>query len=194
MLRLIAFLGVLCAATTTCLANDLLGQLPAPQYHKKPSDPPWLAAVVQLHGHLGPWVVAGARLGMAGARAVDAKGHFDAEVTCEGPFVKPPQSCFLDGVQLGTGATLGKRTIQAIEAKQLVVKVRSPRTKKAVEVRPSQKLMDMLTAPPPESAKQGGDPSAKEKAVETHKEEWVEQIARDIAMMPDEEMLTISRP
>jgi len=194
MLRMIAFLGVLCAPTTTCLAHDPLGQLPAPHYHKKPSDPPWLTAVVQLHGHLGPWVVAGARVGMAGARAVDAKGHFDAEVTCEGPFAKPPQSCFLDGVQLGAGATLGKRTLQVIEAKQLVVKIRNPRTKKAVEVRPSRKLMKLLTAPPPESAKLGGDQSAKGKAVEAHDENWVEQLARDIAVMPDEELLTISRP
>ena len=46
---------------------------------------------------------------MIGLRAVEAKGYFDVEVTCEGPLAKPPQSCFLDGVQVATGATLGKR-------------------------------------------------------------------------------------
>ena len=55
------------------------------------------AQVVQLRGHLGPAVVAGARMGMAGLRAVEAEGYFDVELACEGPFAKPPQSCFLDG-------------------------------------------------------------------------------------------------
>ena len=76
-------------------------QLPQPEYHRQPSDPAWLASVVQFHGHLGPAVVAGARMGMIGLRAVEAKGYFDVEVTCEGPLAKPPQACFLDGVQVG---------------------------------------------------------------------------------------------
>ena len=83
-------------------------RLPQPHYHRQPSDPAWLAAVVQFHGHLGPSVVGGTRMGMIGLRAVAAKGYFDLEVTCEGPLAKPPQSCFLDGVQFATGATLGK--------------------------------------------------------------------------------------
>ena len=84
---------------------------------------------------------------MAGAQAVDAKNHFDVEVICVGPFKRPPQSCFLDGMQLGSGATLGKRTIEVVEAKQLVVKIRNSRTKKAVEVRPTRKLLDILEPP-----------------------------------------------
>ena len=61
-------------------------------------------------GHLGPMLTFGARMGTAALRAVDAKGYFDVEVTCEGPFVKPPESCFLDGIQISTGAnSSGKR-------------------------------------------------------------------------------------
>ena len=69
-------------------------RLPQPDYHRQPGDPEWLASVVQFHGHLGPAVVAGARMGMIGLRAVEAKGYFDVEVTCEGPMAKPPQACF----------------------------------------------------------------------------------------------------
>ena len=72
-------------------------RLPQPDYHRQPGDPEWLASVIQFHGHLGPAVVAGARMGMIGLRAVEAKGYFDVEVTCEGPMAKPPQACFLDG-------------------------------------------------------------------------------------------------
>jgi formylmethanofuran dehydrogenase subunit E len=177
MLRVFIFL-TLCAATTVCLAHDPSQGLPPPRYQPKPSDPAWLAPVVQLHGHLGPWVVAGARLGMAGARAVEAKGHFDVQVTCEGPFEKPPRSCFLDGVQLGTGATLGKRTLAVVDGKQIVVKVRNLHSGKTVEVRPTRRLINII-----EPLKGTAGPSV----------EQVEQLARDIAAMPEEEILTILR-
>ena len=114
-------------------------------------------------------------------RAVDAKSHFDVEVVCEGPFKRPPQSCFLDGMQLGSGATLGKRTIEVVEAKQLVVKIRNPRTKKAVEVRPTRKLLDILEPP---AQTEGGK----------HDEGHFEQIARRIAAMPEAEYYCRSPP
>jgi formylmethanofuran dehydrogenase subunit E len=184
----------LAASAAVCLAHDPSAKLPPPRYQPKESDPAWLTQTVQLHGHLGPWVVAGARLGMAGAHAVNAKAHFDVDVTCEGPFVKPPESCFLDGVQIGSGATLGKRNLHYVEAKQVVLKIQNPRTKKIVEVRPSRKLMDLLAAPVPKSAGPSGDKPADAKAEARHEEEYVEQLARDIAAMPEEELLTISRP
>lgn len=79
MIRAIAAIAVL-AVTTLSYAED---RLPEPQYQPQTSDPAWLATVVQFHGHLGPAVVAGARMGMIGLKAVDAKGYFDVEVTCE---------------------------------------------------------------------------------------------------------------
>ena len=97
MIRLTFFL--LLALPAVALAAD---RLPTPDYRRQPSDPDWLAQVTQFHGHIGPSVVAGARMGMIGLQAVDAKGYFDVEVTCEGPFAKP-QACFLDGIQVATG-------------------------------------------------------------------------------------------
>ena len=43
--------------------NQPIDRLPQPHYHPEPSDPAWLASVVQFHGHLGPSVVAGTRMG-----------------------------------------------------------------------------------------------------------------------------------
>lgn len=60
-------------------AIDATDRLPTPHYHRQPSDPAWLVTVVQFHGHLGPSVVAGARMGMIGLRVVEAKGYFDVE-------------------------------------------------------------------------------------------------------------------
>ena len=66
----------LCGLATS-LAEDPMERLPEPDYPRRSSDPAWLARVVQLHGHLGPSVVAGARIGMVGIRAVEANGYFD---------------------------------------------------------------------------------------------------------------------
>ena len=82
MIRITIFL---LAIPVLALAED---NLPTPDYHRQPSDPAWLAQVVQIHGHLGPSVVAGARMGMVGLGAVGAKGYFDVEVTCEGPLAQ----------------------------------------------------------------------------------------------------------
>ena len=179
MLRTTIFLS-LCVMTTTCPAQATPSVLPQPHFHAQASDPPWLESVARFHGHLGPSVVAGARLGMAGIRAVGAKGYFDVDVTCAGPFAAPPASCFLDGVQVTTGATLGKRNLHSANADQIVVRVRNTRTGKTAEVRPTGKLVEILKKVR-QSGKAGGE--------ETH-EHRIEQIARDIGAMPDEEILT----
>jgi formylmethanofuran dehydrogenase subunit E len=64
-----------------------------------------------FHGHLGPYVVAGLRVGRAGLQGVEADPHFglDTEVWCPGA---PPPSCFLYGIQFSTGCTLGKQNIR----------------------------------------------------------------------------------
>jgi hypothetical protein len=81
---------VLCGLPTMTIAADPGSQLPQPDDQRSPSDPPWLASGSQFRGHLGPAVVAGARMGMIGLHAVEAKGYFDVEVTCAGPMAKPP--------------------------------------------------------------------------------------------------------
>jgi formylmethanofuran dehydrogenase subunit E len=145
---------------------------------------------VQFHGHLGPSIIAGARLGMAGLQAVDAKGYFDLEVTCEGPFVKPPQSCFLDGLQVSTGATMGKRNLNYLEAKEIVIRVKNTTTGKTAEVRPTPKLQELLgfmqTQGKIQADQQGKGPTHQHDDMEQ-----IETIARIIANMPDGEVFTI---
>ncbi|NPV47683.1 MAG: hypothetical protein HPY69_12045 [Armatimonadetes bacterium] len=63
-----------------------------------------------FHGHLGPYVVAGLRLGRYAMARLAADPHFgiEAEVHCPD---RPPPSCAMDGIQFATGCTLGKRNI-----------------------------------------------------------------------------------
>ena len=137
------FLCVLSAIAVAQTAGVKLG-LPRAHYHPEKDDPPWLAAVTQFHGHLGPAIIFGCRAGMVALDAVGAQGYFDVEVTAQGPFAKPPQSCVLDGLQLSTGATLGKRNLNIVESEDYVIIVKNKRTGAAVEIRPTAELMKLL--------------------------------------------------
>ena len=177
MPRLITIL--LLGVATLSIAED---HLPRPHYRRQPSDPEWLAQVVQFHGHLGPSVIAGARIGMIGLRAVEAKGYFDVEVMCEGPLAKPPQACFLDGMQVTTGATMGKRSLNWVQADRIMVRIRNTRSGKTAELRPTPGLVQLLGSfkPQPKAGMQhAGD-------------DQLEAIARKIAVMPDKDIALVT--
>ena len=114
---------------------------------------------------------------------MDAKGYFDIEVTCEGPLAKPPQACFLDGVQVATGATMGKRTLNWVQGDRLVVRVKNTRTGKTAELRPTPAMMELLAAFKSEAEDRAAGP------VSDH--ERLEAIARKIAAMPEKEIATV---
>jgi formylmethanofuran dehydrogenase subunit E len=186
MTRFISLL-ILFGLPTMTAAAESVDQLPQPEYHRQPSDPLWLASVVQFHGHLGPAVVAGARMGMIGLRAVEAKGYFDVEVMCEGPMAQPPQACFLDGVQVATGATMGKRSLQWVQADQILVRVKNTRTGRIVDVRPTSALMDLLAAFKPQ-AKTGAGHGPGSKADDEH----LAAVARKIAVMAEKDVASVT--
>ncbi len=68
-----------------------------------------LRLLERFHGHLGPFVVLGYRMGSAARRELGA-GPFDlrAEVMTG---TTPPVSCLVDGIQMGACCTLGKGSI-----------------------------------------------------------------------------------
>lgn len=177
---------------TCCMVEEPMCRLPKPDYHQHPADPPWLTYAVRFHGHLGPWATAGLRAGMTGRDAVEARGYFDVEVTAEGPFLQPPQSCFLDGLQVATGATLGKRNLHWLKAEAIVVRVENTRTGKLAEIRPTAKLARLLRSltPRPKAAAE----RARDREAHDHQDRSLEAIARETARLPDEEILTVTLP
>jgi hypothetical protein len=63
-----------------------------------------------FHGHLGPYVVIGYRMGRLALSELDSEGHFGISAEVHSPR-RTPKSCLIDGVQLGSGCTLGKGNI-----------------------------------------------------------------------------------
>lgn len=78
-----------------------------------------VADLAAFHGHLGPYIVIGYRIGKYARKHVcDNPFDLRARVYCAG---MPPQSCLADGVQLGSGCTLGKRNIEIVESDDVAV-------------------------------------------------------------------------
>ena len=74
-----------------------------------------LARAVEFHGHLGPFVVLGIRMGVVARPMLKAQNHNDlTAIMSVNP--KPPVSCMVDGVHVASGCTLGKGTIRVSES------------------------------------------------------------------------------
>ncbi|WP_316965946.1 formylmethanofuran dehydrogenase subunit E family protein [Candidatus Methanocrinis natronophilus] len=66
---------------------------------------------VEFHGHLGPFLVLGVRMGLFARRELDsAMGEMEVVARTGGV---PSLSCLLDGIQISTGCTMGKGKIFA---------------------------------------------------------------------------------
>lgn len=73
-----------------------------------------ISDLARFHGHLGPFIVLGYRIGRQALKELGGDPFsIQAEVYCSGV---TPQSCLADGVQLGSGCTLGKGNIEVIQS------------------------------------------------------------------------------
>ena len=65
---------------------------------------------VEFHGHGGPFMVVGLRMGLLALRVLDSPGWFG--LSCRVRLrMCPLDSCVVDGLQSSTGCTMGKRNI-----------------------------------------------------------------------------------
>ena len=68
-----------------------------------------LKIIEQFHGHLGPYAVLGYKMGKIACKQLGSD-PFEKTVTVS-TGTTPPISCIIDGIQLGSGCTLGKGNI-----------------------------------------------------------------------------------
>jgi formylmethanofuran dehydrogenase subunit E len=73
----------------------------------------------KFHGHLGSFLVLGMKAGLC-ANEILGKDGFKMHARVE-TVTTPPRSCFVDGVQLTTGCTMGKCNVELVNGKSLSV-------------------------------------------------------------------------
>jgi len=88
-----------------------------------------LKEAIRFHGHLGPYLVLGLMAGDLALEKLKANRHFGIEVKVKGA-TKKPKSCFIDGLQLSTGATYGKGNIKKIQGNDIRVTFRNTKNNK----------------------------------------------------------------
>jgi formylmethanofuran dehydrogenase subunit E len=76
----------------------------------------------KLHGHLGPFLVIGVRMGMIAKKALSVS---DNQCTFLKANVKvplfPPFSCLLDGIQASTSCTVGNQRLTIEDSEEICV-------------------------------------------------------------------------
>jgi len=75
----------------------------------------------KVHGHLGPFLVAGIRMGLLALELLDSPGYFGIHAESDAG-TKTPLSCLSDGVQIGSGCTTGKGNLTVTDAGQPCVR------------------------------------------------------------------------
>lgn len=69
---------------------------------------------VRLHGHRGPFLACGIRMGLLALRLLGSSGYSGIEAVAETGST-PPVSCLVDGLQISTGCTMGKGNLRVVD-------------------------------------------------------------------------------
>lgn len=115
-----------------------------------PHLPELLARSAALHGHLCPRQVLGVRLALLGGEVLGLEfPRSDKRVLV---FVET-DGCFADGVSVGSGCWLGRRTMRLVDHGKVAATLVDTRTGQAVRVRPQTDLRARVRAGRPEGQK-----------------------------------------
>lgn len=94
----------------------------------------------ELHGHLGPFLVIGVRIGECAKK--ELKGEMKALVRVP---LKTPLSCIIDGIQASTQCTVGNGKLSIEESEnEIVANFESRKSRKSIRVYVKPQLVEEL--------------------------------------------------
>jgi formylmethanofuran dehydrogenase subunit E len=128
-----------------------------------------------FHGHLGPFLVIGVRMGIIGVRELEAKDNGNALRVTAILKYSVPFSCVIDGIQVATRCTIGNQKLNLIDSSGIRAEFElQQREKVTVTVNPTafNRLKSRLLS-------------------ENVSQEETEKLAYMIASMPEEELFII---
>ena len=135
-----------------------------------------LKAATDLHGHFGPFLTLGVRMGIVGLRELGAK-EGDTQLHITGMLkYAVPISCMLDGIQTSTKCTVGNKRLEWKESNELGAMFLLKNSTRRVEVKVNPTLVQEL--------KRKLDKMP-------HSGEEVRQLASEVASRPEKELFSI---
>jgi len=128
-----------------------------------------------FHGHLGPFLVIGVRMGNMAKRILKSNVEENKLLaTAKIPFLTP-FSCVLDGIQATTKCTIGNQKLKIENSqKEITVRFKLENSDKAMEVSVSPRLVEELMNRMSEGASN-------------------EALAQEIAHTPESQLFTIEK-
>ncbi len=94
-----------------------------------------LQRIREFHGHLGPYVAIGYKMGSLALEKLGAKKYFGVTVDSYAGDA-PPVSCMNDGLQLATGCTFGKGNIRNVASGEPRARIASGGRAMVVRLKP----------------------------------------------------------
>ena len=130
----------------------------------------------KLHGHLGPFLVIGVRMGDLAKRylEVDDKSSRRLEVSIKTP-LSTPFSCVIDGIQASTSCTVGNRKLKIENStKEITAHFKLQNSKETVRISVNPRIAETLISEMSKGAK-------------------AEQLAAKIARMQEEQLFALEK-
>lgn len=130
----------------------------------------------EFHGHLGPFLVMGVRMGQICLEAFEREEHRNSlHVSLKVPF-KVPYSCVVDGIQITTKCTVGNQKLKLKNAEEIEAKFEDSNSGRSIIVTPRPSILPML----------------KERVVGKNlSDEETRKLALNIASMPDKDLFIV---
>ena len=128
----------------------------------------------KLHGHVGPFLVIGLKMGAAAKKALNLSDTECTLLTAEVAVpLHPPFSCLLDGIQVSTTCTIGNQRLQVKNSKTIQATFTRQKDAKKVKITLTQHLSEQLE----QKQKQN---------------QLTEELALEIADMPENQLFNIT--
>lgn len=136
-----------------------------------------LKRAVEFHGHLGPFLVLGLRMGLAGLRELKVRrGERKLQVMAK-LLYRIPFSCTVDGLQISTKCTIGNKRLKIMNYSGIKAKFKLKKGEE-VTVAVNSAFLDMLK---------------RRLASESGPSEEIRELAQFVTYVPEEELFSVSR-
>lgn len=130
----------------------------------------------EFHGHLGPFLVIGIKMGLVGLGRVEATKGSSLAVTASLP-LRVPFSCIIDGLQITTKCTIGNQKLTLRESEKIQAEFKRKDNGQKTVVALNQSTFEKLKS---------------QLLQETLPDEKVRKLAWKVATIPETELFLIT--
>jgi len=135
-----------------------------------------LERAAQFHGHLGPFLTIGVRMGIIGLKRLGNPRANSLMITASLP-LQVPFSCIIDGLQVSTNCTIGNQLLSLKDSSTIQVKLERKDNGQAITIALNESVLKKLRAQLPKTGVPNGQ---------------VRELAWMIAKIPEEELFNVT--